>query len=344
RAIRISGESIFFVRDSKENSESIPIHELYELYTKENIIKTTIAKEYISGRVQSPAVAILDQLKKTLQSHPVVALSISNNINSPRKTENNSSKNIKDETKFFVAFSEIIGHQYLLSKSINKPINSKQIFLSNNYIDYLFAQEINGCYLKILTDLQSNFEFSSDSLSHHIDGIVLNHPTLQNRIIEFDEEQHFTPARMDTLKFLPQILTNNYFSKYFDICTNKSYLNEFVLKKHRITNRLETVPSSFTEFTKWLKKSNEKTSGYICSKNGFDFLGGRIAQRAYYDCLRDTAHLSIKNRRFESPIRFAKKTFEDKEKANFIDISNERIIKLIIEMLKTEYKIIFNSD
>lgn len=65
------------------------------------------------------------------------------------------------------------------------------------------------------------------------------------------------------------------------------------------------MPKSFIEFIDWLEKSKEKSSGYICNKKGFEFVGGRIAQRAYYDCLRDTADLSENNKGFESPLRFA---------------------------------------
>ena len=197
--------------------------------------------------------------------------------------------------------------------------------------------EVNECYWKILTDLKSNKQFSSDSLSHHIDGIIYNHPLLKSRIVEFDEEQHFTPARMDTIKYLKEILPNNYFSKFTEICRDKNYLNDYVLKKHRIKNKLENVPKSFIEFVKWLEQSNEKSSGYICNKNGFEFLGGRIAQRAYYDCLRDTAHLSDRNKGFESPFRFSKKSFEDIEKVDFSSISNERIKEIIIEILNNDY-------
>ncbi len=339
-SIQIFGDSIEFVRENKTKPESISISELFELFTKENSINTTIAKSYISGRVQSPAVAILNQLKTVSFSKNNAEETISYKTDTSNKKEEKLKRKIKDETKFFRAFSEVVGIHYLQSKSVDKAINSSHIFLSNNYTYYLFNQETNDCYLKILADLKSNKLFSSDSLSHYVDGIVFGHPILKNRIIEFDEEQHFTPARMDTLQYLSQILSDNYFSKFREICTNKKYLNEFVLKKHRIKNKLETVPKSFIDFVEWLEKSNEKTSGYICNKNGFEFLGGRIAQRAYYDCLRDTAHLSEKNKGFESPLRFAKKTFEDKEKVDFSMISNKRIKEIIIEVLKIDYDII----
>lgn len=212
--------------------------------------------------------------------------------------------------------------------------------MSNDFNKYDFNKEIKGCYIQILRDLKSNCIFSSESLSHHIDGAIINHPILQSRIVEFDEEQHFTPARMDTISHLQQILPDNYFSLFKEICNDKNYLNNYVLKKHRIKNKLVNVPKSFVEFVKWLEQLNEKSSDYICNKNGFEFIGGRIAQRAYYECLRDTAHLSEKNKGFESPLRFAKKKFEDIETKDFGLISINRIKDIILEILENDYRLL----
>lgn len=144
---------------------------------------------------------------------------------------------------------------------------------------------------------------------------------------------------MDSIKHLKRILPDNYTSRYAEICKDKNYL-DLVLKKHRIKNIIENVPKSFIEFTNWLEQQNEKSSGYIKEKKGFEFLGGRIAQRAYYDCLRDTAHLSERNINFESPLRFAKKTFEDIEKKKFKLITGERLKDIIIEILYKDFNII----
>lgn len=341
RSIHLYDDRLEFVRENKTKVESISVTELFELFKNENSINTSIAKWYISGRVQSPAVAILNELKSTgtnnisdeIIHEPQVELITENN------KEKQPKKKIKDETKFFIGFSELLGTNYLLSKSIEKPINSSHIFLSNNFEKYNFNKEINDCYLQILKDLKSNFVFSSDSLSHYIDGAIINHPILHSRIVEFDEEQHFTPARMDTLTHLKEILPDNYFTKFREICNDIDYLNDYVLKKHRIKNKLKNVPKSFIEFVDWLEQSNEKLSGYICNKNGFEFIGGRIAQRAYYDCLRDTAHLSENNIGFKSPLRFAKKEFECIENKDFGLIPMYRIKEIIIEILQNDYGI-----
>ncbi len=62
-SIHINGDHIKFIRENKSQYERILIDELFDLFTKENNFNTTIAKSYISGRVQSPALAILNQIK-----------------------------------------------------------------------------------------------------------------------------------------------------------------------------------------------------------------------------------------------------------------------------------------
>jgi hypothetical protein len=340
-SIRVIGNDIKFVRDTKTKSEKISINELFNLFINKNGINTSIAKSYISGRVQSPAVAILNELKSKATNN--ITKNIIDDIQEKPIKENKSQKQpndkIKDETIFFIALSELIGKDYLLSKSIGKPINSSHIFLTNNFKDYNFGKETNDCYSEVLTSLKSNKLFSSDSLSHYVDGLIIKHPVIESRIVEFDEEQHFTPARKDTLKYLTNILSDNYFTTFKDICDNINYLNEFVLKKHRIKNKLKNIPKSFIKFIEWLELSGEKSSRYISSKNGFEFLGGRIAQRAYYDCLRDTAHLSNKNNSLKSPLRFAKKIFEDGTEMKFADIPILKIKEIIKNILDKEYGI-----
>jgi len=340
KSIHIVGNNVEFVRENKTSFERISISELYNFLLSNNVINTSIAKSFISGRVQSPAVAILNELKANLKIvNTLNKVTIIQEKTSSEDRKNHLNHKIKDETKFFIALSELIGKQCLLSKSISKPINSSHIFLSNNFIDYSFNQETNDCYSKILTSLKSNKLFTSDSLSHYVDGLIVKHPEIESRIVEFDEEQHFTPARKDTFKYLANILPDNYFTTFKDICGNLNYLNGFVLKKHRIKNKLKNIPTSFIKFIEWLELSGEKSSGYISSKNGFDFLGGRIAQRAYYDCLRDTAHLSEKNYTLKSPLRFAKKIFEDETGVKFAEIPITKIKDIIKNLLDKEYRI-----
>lgn len=341
--INVTSDYIEFVRSHKIKSEKISIQELFDFYSKEEAYKTTTAKTYISGRVQSPSVAILNKLidnqgVNSIRKKEFVVEKTSSTIKRVGSNILNTRK-LKDETKFFIAFAKLIGEEFIISKSIEKPIGSTDIFLSNNYTDYQFNADVIGCYNELLKKLNSNKTFNSSSLSHHIDGLVLNHPIILNRIVEFDEEQHFTPARRDCLNELKTILPDTYLSEYIELCDNLEYLNNVVLKKHRIKNRLKNIPSTFNEFKEWLNKSGEKESGYISAKGSFEYLGGRIAQRAYYDCLRDTAHLSTKNKSFKQPLRFAKKWFENITNKEFRDIPVETLVKLIEKLLIDKYNL-----
>jgi hypothetical protein len=343
KIISVSATYVEFVREHNSKSERISIIELYNLYSKEKNINTSVAKSYISGRVQSPAVAILNSINfypQTLNQSRDIEIVFRKQISvSPKKEPIGK---IKDETKFFMALTELIEEKYLLSKSIGKPINSSHVFLSNNFRDYNFDKSINGRFEKILLALRSNNSFSSESLSQHVDGLIWGHPKLKSRIIEFDEEQHFTPARKDTLKFIKEMLPDLDVTGYMNYCSDLNYLNRSVLKKHRIKNKLKGIPKSFIDFTRWLDLSNEKTSGYIEEKNGFEFLGGRIAQRAYYDCLKDTAHLSPKNKILVSPLRFAKKAFEDKAGTTFSNLTIQDLKRILEFQFKRRSNGLFN--
>jgi len=77
-----------------------------------------------------------------------------------------------------------------------------------------------------------------------------------NFIFEFDEYQHFSSARLKTLEFYPTEL-----ELYFDIDKWKKYCNIYKDKAD--------------------KYRKNKTA------SGFEFEGGRTAQRAYLDCFRD---------------------------------------------------------
>lgn len=343
RDVKITETNIQFIRENKSKPETISIDELYKFHSSGMPINTVVARSYISGRVQSPSVAILNELKQSpVIRYPDVDTTPTIRIANDTKKSGIADK-LKDETRFFQAFSEAIGPNFLLSKSIGRPISSSHIFLSNNYREYDFSSSIINCYSNLLKDLKSNNLFSSQSLSHYIDGLTINHPLLGTRIIEFDEEQHFTPARMDTLIRLSGIVQTPYINSYMGICSDIKYLQTEVFKKHRLKSKIQQVPKTFSDFSDWLITSNEKSSGYICEKNGFKFLGGRIAQRAYYDCLRDTAHFSPKNPNMKTPLRFSKKEFEVIGKSQFSKISLPTIKIIMIRILSEKYSINLSS-
>jgi|25_taG_2_1085351.scaffolds.fasta_scaffold01231_5 hypothetical protein len=247
-----------------------------------------------------------------------------------------SKKTEKDETLFFSEFNELLGEEWFLSKSIQKPISSAAIFLSDDFRDYAFPKSIENNFEELLEALKSNYSFSSKSLSHYIDGLIKNHPLLGSRIVEFDEEQHFTPAFRQSMMVQSKTIDQKFSKFYLEILSDVNYLNDEVLKKHRIKSRFKEFPNN-NQFLEAIE--NEKVSGYIKPKKAFDYLGGRMSQRAYYDCLRNAAHLSSKNTELQPILRFPKKFFEDATNKKFGTIEKEQLKELIAAYLKNVYSL-----
>lgn len=338
-SIQVKGEYITFIRENKSAREAISVHELYELYGNEKNVNTSVAKKYISGRVQSPAVAILNALHRGIGKNRDIKDDLESKPKNVLKKEKIRTDKIlpKDESRFFSSFSEIIGERYLISKSINRAVTSSDIFLPKDFKAYKFPSDVDEYYTKVLRLLRSDGNFNSGSLSSFIDGLIVGHPILGTRIVEFDEAQHFTPARRDTLICLSTLFTSSYISEFLNICGDLEYLNNRVLKKHRLKRGLEELPQSFADYLIWLEASSAGNSGYIKPKKGFDYKGGRIGQRAYYDSLRDTAHLSNENKDLNPPIRIAKKTLEDILECKLARATEPNLKKAILQLLSKGY-------
>lgn len=342
-SIRVTGDKVKFIRGDKPNEESINLSELYDLYVNVSNPTNQEARAYISGRVQSPAVSIINALGNTnnITSAKADPIKIVRTVVDPTRSIYAPTQELgdeKDEMKFFTALSEVLGRQWLLSKSIGKPISSSDVFLSDNFLNYGLPKSIEKKFEALLKGLKSNFSFSSKSLSHFIDGLLVKHPVLGSRIVEFDEEQHFTPALKDALAIQEHAIGHIFYKTYQQLLQDLKYLNEQVFKKHRIKHHSRIYPESFQELVLALQK--EKVSGYIKSiQNGFPYVGGRMAQRAYYDCLRNAAHLSPKNTGLEPILRFPKKFFEDVSGRKFSKIEREDLKKMIAQYLSEVYNL-----
>jgi hypothetical protein len=183
--------------------------------------------------------------------------------------------------------------------------------------------------------LMKDGDAGKGTLVARLDGFVYKHPVLGTRIVEFDEEQHFTPARKETLKLLQGHVQSVYIKDYLELCDNLDYFNQSVLPKHRVRLTLEQLPESFAAFQKLLVDEGVKEMGFVARKAGFLFLGGRVAQRAYYDTLRDIAHLLPNNRRLLEPIRISKYEIEKitgkKMESSSINILADAIRKVLEE-------------
>lgn len=233
----------------------------------------------------------------------------------------------KSEIKFYKCFEKVIGEKYLKSKFVNNNISKDDIFLSSNYKDYNFDDNIVNIIEKILKEFKSDLiNIPSRSLVSYIDGIIVKHSNLGYRIIEFDEEQHFNPYREKALTILKENNINLVFiENYIELCKDIKHFN-LMIKKHRIKYKTNKI-IDLKEFNNIINISNN--NNYIKQKKGFDFLGGRVAQRAYYDMLRDLAYLSPKNPNLKQIIRFSKYEIEREFQNKFEKLSDKDIENFI---------------
>lgn len=60
--IYIKDDFVYFIREGKSEEEKISLFELYDFYNNAEVFTTTEALKFISGRVQSPATAIVEAI------------------------------------------------------------------------------------------------------------------------------------------------------------------------------------------------------------------------------------------------------------------------------------------
>lgn len=242
----------------------------------------------------------------------------------------------KFEEKFFAAFIGVTGEKYLKTKHIDKKITKADVKLFKSYRKNKYPVTVEDTIDDILQDLHWTADISSGSMSHFVDGIILNHPNLGSRILEFDEVQHFSPYRLITLQHLETILDENFIPNYKVYCANRKKFIR-VLQKHRIKLNISMVPKTFEQFKTLIEGNYNPNNGYIKKVKGFNYISGRIAQRAFYDTLRDVAHLSSLNEKLQPIIRFSIFEFEEKLGKFFKDISTEEMSFIIEHKLKNYF-------
>lgn len=335
----VNSTNVELVRESG-NIVKVSVDELYSIYYNCSFINTNIVRSYITGRMFSPAVAILiasvfydnsgyrNSTVETIEkAEPVPVTQL------PKISETSKES---DETKFFKSLESLFPG-YIISKSVNRTVSDKEVFLNDDYRLMELSEDTENEFKRILMQLKSDFGFSGNSLSSYIDGCILNHPVLGSRIVEFDEEQHFSPARLISLNAVNSDECK--FLSIYQTLLRKEEIYSSFLKKHRLKLSTNKLPS-FEELIAEVNQTDGVTeNGYIAPKNGFNYTGGRIAQRAYYDLLRDLAHLSAKNNLLKPTLRFPKVLFEIKLKKTFSSLSEDEIKEHIISILKTFYSI-----
>jgi len=338
RIVSVSSNALSFFRESG-SEESISVDELYTVYCNCSYINTTVIRQYITGRKFSPAVAILthagfyDGNGRRIFDVPKVEKAIAEKVESPQKPATVKTDKT-DEGLFFEALNAVLG-DCVIAKTINRHVNSDEVFLLDDYRKMRLGQEQEASIGKVLIELKSDTVFSGKSLTSYIDGFISNHPVLGSRIVEFDEEQHFSPARMLTLKAI--IDESIKFKSYYSSLLKRLDIHLEFLKKHRLKMQTTGSVPTFGELIEAINSPEVKVSGYIESKTGFDYKGGRIAQRAYYDLLRDVAHLSSANSSLKPILRFPRVLFEKWYKTTFSELSRQQIEEHIVKILGDVY-------
>lgn len=160
-----------------------------------------------------------------------------------------------------------------------------------------------------------------NSIIHPFDSSLINHHQPGTRIVEFDKAQHFTPSLYTVLTKQSLHFQLAFADYYHATLKDIAYLNHEAQKKDRIKQRFDLYPLHHDYVSSAVK--NEKHSGYLESKeNDFKYVGGRLTQSAYYNSLRNAAHISPMNQGFKPILRFQKQFFDDKSGVIF-----SRIIK-----------------
>lgn len=331
--VQVIGDQIWFTRESGSR-EDLSIRELFAVYSRLDYINTTILRKYITGRMFSPSMAILKAaglydpsgFRITNRADKDAIVSSEIKVKEDFSQEQIEIHDEKAEGNFFAALGNLLDNNYVLAKTLGKPVRSDHVFLNSHFEEMKFPEDANAMIRKVLDELNSDYNMSRNSMVQHIDGMIVNHPTLGTRIVEFDEEQHFTPARLVTFTALDENDYAGLIQLYAAIINNNDYFHNSVLKKHRMKFSSDDNVPNWEDFKEMILTYSKPNNGYIRPTVGFPYLGGRIAQRAYYDLLRDLAHLSVSNKnRLEPVIRIPKFLIEVICKNGFENLTMKQV-------------------
>jgi hypothetical protein len=214
-------------------------------------------------------------------------------------------KSEKDENIFLKAISNVISDKYLLSNKIKKPISEEHLYLGKDFKSFQIDDDLKSSLYDLTKQLKCSYEFSKGGLYQYLDLMVLNHPKLGSRLIEFDEEQHFTVFRKETILKIESFFPLEFWTDYISYCSNIYYQNQ-MLKKNRIKYNTDKLIGNIQEFEYIISNYTNTNNGYVEPKQDFPFVGGRIAQRAYFDSIRDIIHFDRRNKHLKPIIRISK--------------------------------------
>ncbi len=200
---------------------------------------------------------------------------------------------MKAEERFFDVFSEVLDTQIERSKY-------GLVYANWNFNQYIEngVKEALHC---LKDSLNSTNDFSNKTLP--VDCVLRNHRTLGTRVIEFDEYQHFTNERKLAIDKMSSEYPLEYHERYLTYFKDPEVMNTMI----GVTNR----------------------AGFHKAVPGFNFDGGRMVQRAFFDTLKDYIHFMNVNDGFMPIIRFALPDF-GVNSAQFLRM-DKTVIKNVIE-------------
>jgi len=230
-----------------------------------------------------------------------------------------------NQLRFFSLLVQIIGNEGELHQ------NGILLF-PNDFFDRLESKyELHNKFIMLLNEFNTTNDFPLHNGPRY-DGKLIGHPMLGSRLIEFDEEQHFTPHRMKTIEVFGTELS---FASDYESLFLIDHLRQCSLIKNRISHALTNV--EFMDLQVTIQaiieyvEMNDIHNNFIRETSGFRYSGGRLAQRAIYDLIKDLYHLIEPN--FSQIIRFSLFEFEQAFNSPFNQCTDDQISNYVMKKL-----------
>ena len=178
----------------------------------------------------------------------------------------------ESEKLFFAALQQIVKPRHLKAKSLDRRVSTEDVFLDSDYTLFDLPADVVAAFGPLLEGLLNTGPIPSGSLSRYVDGLLVGHPELGTRIVEFDEEQHFNTFRLVTLQCLAPMVSTSYAEHYLKLCGKVDVFNA-MLKKHRLRVKVTSVPGDAASFQALVEAHATTKNGYIAPKAGFEYWG-----------------------------------------------------------------------
>ncbi len=173
----------------------------------------------------------------------------------------------ENQERFFNLLHVVLGNEIEIRQGY-KLINA------HDFITKINGLPILGEYFAdLIKILNSTYDFPFHSGPKY-DGILINHPKLKSRVIEFDEEQHFTPHRMKSIELFNEYLP---FSVEYEMFFNTDEVRKKSIRKNRLNNIVDVIMFRNLEETtvkiREYLENNNVNNRYIGDRPGFNYPG-----------------------------------------------------------------------